>query len=157
QHSKAKRNESDESLCGSAKVTRRALIYINLSGYEEEVVTDTMKENAGVEHPDQCAVIPESEQCVAQRPGRHTGQQHRFHSQAAEEPGHNQHEKDFRHLTERHLSCCIRHVQFVQKRVCECVIELEWNADQKRSQYEHGERRIAHQLQCVEADSLTPG
>src|SRR5262249_16957330 len=114
-----------------------------LSGDEEEIVTDSVQEDARVKHPRLSAVVASGEQCVARSPSRHSHQQHRLHAEPSEKPRHHEHEKDFGHLPKGHLSGSIGYIQFVQKRIRERVVELEWNAYQEGSGYKDGEGGVA--------------
>ena len=71
-----------------------------------------------------------------------------------EEQRHHEHEADLRHLAERHLAGGVHHLDLVEERVGEGVVELQRDADQERAEHEDGERPIAQQLQRVEAEHV---
>ena len=52
------------------------------------------------------------------------------------------------------LPAALRHVQLVEERVRERVIELQRDADQERPEHEDGERPLAQQLQRVEPEDV---
>ena len=68
---------------------------------------------------------------VANHPRQHPDEQHLLHAKAHEEEWHKNHEDDFRHLTIALLGYCARQFQFVQKWVCEVVIEGERDGDEQ--------------------------
>ena len=138
----------------AADVGRRLLVDVDLAGDEEEVVADAVQQDADVEHPHQRAGVAVGEQHVARGPRGHADEQHPLHAEPAEEPRHDQHEDDLRHLAERHLAGGVGHADLVQERVREGVVELQRNADQERADHEDGERAVLHQLQRVEAEHV---
>ena len=130
--------------CAAARRSAGALrVDVDLAGDEEEVVADAVQQDAGVEHPHQRAVVAVREQHVARRPRRHADQQHPLHAEPAEEPRHHQHEEDLGHLAERHLAGRVAHVELVQERIRERVVELQRDADQERAEHEDRERSLA--------------
>ena len=107
-----------------------------------------------IQHPDQRVVVAVREQDVARHPRGHADEQHLLHAEPPEEPRHQQHEHDLRHLPHGHLPRRVGDADGVQKRIRERVIELQRDADQERSDDEHRERSILHQLQRVEPEHL---
>ncbi len=147
-------DERDESLRRGAHVSAAPSVDVDLAGDEEEVVTDAVQQDAEVQHPDERLVVAVGEQNVARHPRGHADEQHLLHAEPLEEPRHQEHEHDLRHLPHRHLPRRVRHADGVQERVRERVIELQRNAHEERADHEHRERSVLHQLQRVEPEHV---
>ncbi len=59
-----------------------------------------MQQNAQINQRARLITHAQREQCIADKPRCHTNQQHDFHAKTAEQQWNDQHENNFRHLTQ---------------------------------------------------------
>ena len=90
-----------------------------------------MQQNPGVDerHARPCVAARERE--IPERPGKHAHQYDDLDAEPAQNDGQQQHEGNFRHLSEGLDERRFRHLDLVQKRVREGVVELQRNAQQE--------------------------
>jgi hypothetical protein len=129
---------------------RRALVDVDLAGHEEEIVTQPVQQDPGIQHPRQPSGIAVREERVAQRPRGHADQQDAFDAEADEEQRQEQHEAELRHLPEAHFARGLAESDLIQEEVREGVVELQRDAEQKRSDDERRERPVAYEPERVE-------
>src|SRR6185437_10196963 len=74
------------------------------------------------------------------------------HAVALEEEGQQQHEEEFRGLSQRLNAGGVAHVDLVQELVGALIIERERYADEDRGEEEDGEIALAQHLERIEAE-----
>ncbi len=134
-------------MCGGAQGGRGFAVDVDLAGDEEEVVADAVEEDAAPEHPHSGAGISVGKEQVADGPGEHAGDEHVLDSEAAEEPGDEEHAEEFGHLSAGHLAGCVLNAGLVEKEVGEGVVELQRDADEEGRDGEDGHGAFAEELE----------
>src|SRR5262245_3958805 len=156
EHAHSQCYKSNESLGCSTQIIGSTAVDVDLPGYEEEVITDAVQNDTGVEHPYQRPIVAGCKERIARGPRGHPNKQHGFDAEPSEEPRHDQHEKDFRHLSKGHFAGGVCYVQFVQEWIRERVIKLKRYTNEERSGNEDSERGIPQQFQRFDAEYFTP-
>ena len=90
-------------------------------------VTDSMEEDSTVKHENQTTGIPVGEQDIAGNPTSHAYEEHFLYAQSDKKEGHNQHEENLGHLTQRQLRSSVFHSDCFEKTGCGLIIESQGN------------------------------
>ena len=148
------RYEVDETLCRRADAWPRLAVGVDLAADEEEIVTDAVQENPGENQPHARPGVAVTEGHVAQRPRRHAGEHDHLDAETTECKWQQEHEADFRPLSEGLYERRVRSTDLVEKWIGEGVVELKGNAQQKRPECEHRKVTILEQLQRIQAQRI---
>ena len=102
EHPHAVGDEHEESLRLAAHRRTRLLVHVDLPCHEEEIVTNTMEQNAERDQPERGARGGPRKEAIAQHPRRHPDRQHALHTETHKHQRHEKHKDRLGHLTERH-------------------------------------------------------
>lgn len=79
-HAQAISDEDNDALRSRAKMQRGFAIDVDLTGDKEEVVADTVQQDAAPQHPHVRIDVAICEQKITGNPRQHAGDQHIFHA-----------------------------------------------------------------------------
>ena len=140
----APKDESDQSLRGTADARVGLVVDVELSGDEEEIVARAVQQNRGEDERRlrRARLDAEADREVAQHPAQDADEDRELVAEAAQEKRQQQKEDHVRYLGERGLLQHMRPLELRQVDTEVHEIEVEGDADEKHAHDEDRERRF---------------
>src|SRR4051812_44758144 len=130
QHPDSVSQKRDDALRCASQMRRSFLIGVELPGHEKKVITETVKQDRQIEHPQTTKWIAIRQEYVAYRPREQTHDQDVLDAETSEDERHEQHHGDFGNLSKSHFSRGIFDMQFIEVGIRKRKIESQRNASQ---------------------------
>src|SRR5204862_5053564 len=147
-------DEVDQTLRRGADFFTGALVSVDLSAHEEEVVADAVQNDSEIQQRHHWPHCSHAEGEIPQSPGSHTDEHDHLDAQSSQCYRQQEHEQNLGHLAKSLNESRIGRPDFIQERVGESVVELKRNAEQKRAGDENEEVAVAQQREGIETERV---
>ena len=157
QHTGAISYEHEQTLSLAADFVAGALVHVDLTGDEKEVVADAVQRDATEDHPGHLVRCTEGKQSVAQGPSGHADNEHPFHSEPPEQEWHDEHETNFGHLPDRLGAGDVGEAGGAEVELGEVIVGGEGDTDQERAGEKDKEGGARQYPQGIDAEDSGEG